>query len=86
MMYPFMSLPDETEIVHSDFKDGKVKVYIEKPDEKPDEKDGFHHATCYLPGYVWTEVYGFSEAEMQHYRELAKAVAPRITSKVRSTL
>ena len=35
MMYPFMTLNDETEIVHSEMlKDGKVKVYIEKPDEK----------------------------------------------------
>ena len=42
MMYPFMTLNDETEIVHSEMlKNGKVKVYI----EKPDEKDCFHHAT-----------------------------------------
>ena len=46
MMYPFMTLEDNTEIVHSDFlDDGRVKVYI----EKPDEKDCFHHMTCYLP-------------------------------------
>ena len=31
MMYPFMTLNDNTEIVHSDILiDGKVKVYIEK--------------------------------------------------------
>ena len=46
MMYPFMTLPDETEIVHSQMlDDGRVKVYI----EKPDRQDCFHHATCYLP-------------------------------------
>ena len=29
MMYPFMTLNDETEIVHSDMKDdGTVKVYV----------------------------------------------------------
>ena len=29
MMYPFMTLNDETEIVHSDMQnDGRVKVYI----------------------------------------------------------
>ena len=39
MMYPFMTLNDETEIVHSDMNaDGTVKVYI----ETPDKKDGFH--------------------------------------------
>ena len=49
MMYPFMTLNDETEIVHSEMKmDGRVKVYI----EKPDEKDGFHHATCWLPEII----------------------------------
>ena len=42
MMYLFMKLNDETEIVHSDMKeDGTVKVYI----ETPDEKDGFHNMT-----------------------------------------
>ncbi|MFR5914996.1 MAG: hypothetical protein ACLUGJ_07865 [Blautia wexlerae] len=34
MMYPFMTLNDDTEITHSEMKaDGKVKVYIETPDE-----------------------------------------------------
>ena len=43
MMYPFMTLNDETEIVHSDMQnDGRVKVYI----ERPDEKYGFKHAAC----------------------------------------
>ena len=45
-MYPFLTLDDNTEIVHSEMRsDGTVKVYI----EKPDAKDCFHHATCYLP-------------------------------------
>ena len=48
MMYPFLTLDDKTEIVHSEMKpDGSVKVYL----ERPDEKDCFHHAACYLPGY-----------------------------------
>ena len=33
MMYPFMTLDDGAEIVHSETKpDGSVKVYVEKPD------------------------------------------------------
>lgn len=48
MMYPFMTLNDDTEITHSEMKsDGRVKVYI----ETPDLKDGFHHAACYLPDF-----------------------------------
>ena len=35
MMYLFMTLNDDTEITHSEMKaDGKVKVYIETPDER----------------------------------------------------
>lgn len=34
MMYPFMTLEDNTEIVHSEqLENGEVKVYIETPDE-----------------------------------------------------
>lgn len=66
MMYPFMTLNDDTEITHSEMKsDGRVKVYI----ETPDLKDGFHNATCYLPDYTW-EVHGYSESEMTYFKQL----------------
>ncbi len=72
MMYPFMTLDDKTEIVHSDKQaDGCVGVYI----EKPDAKDGFHHATCYLPEYRWDDVYGFSTEEMKNYQEFIESTA-----------
>ena len=58
MMYPFMTLNDETEIVHSDMQeDGTVKVYI----ERPDEEYGFKHAVCWLPQYKWEEIRQFEE-------------------------
>lgn len=67
MMYPFMTLPDDTETVHSEMKkDGNVKVYI----ETPDETDGFHHAVCILPSYDRTEIDGYSEKEMAGFRSL----------------
>lgn len=72
MMYPFMTLNDETEIVHSEMKpDGRVKVYI----EKPDEKICFRHATCWLPQYTWEEIYGFSKEEIQKYQEIIESMA-----------
>ena len=72
MFYPYMTLPDETEIVHSEtLPDGQVKVYI----EKPDEKDCFHHATCYLPSYRGEDVYGFSDQEMNKYRDVVESTA-----------
>ena len=58
MMYPYMTLNDDTEITHSEmYPDGKVKVYI----ETPDETGGFHDAICWLPDYTW-EVHGYSES------------------------
>ena len=72
MMYPFMTLDDEAEIVHSEKRpDGSVKVYI----EKPDAEDGFHHMTCYLPGYRMEDIYGFSNAEVDRYMEVIRSTA-----------
>ena len=72
MMYPFLTLDDSTEIVHSEMKpDGSVTVYI----EKPDEKDGFHHALCRLPSYEWEDIFGFSPEEMERYREIIESTA-----------
>ena len=69
MMYGYMTLSDETGIAHSEMKpDGKVKVYI----ETPDEKDGFHHAVCWLPGYDWESVDGYTETEMAFFREFVR--------------
>lgn len=72
MMYPFMTLSDDTEIVHSDMDpDGKVKVYI----ERPDEKYGFCHATCYLPEYRWENIYKFTDNDMKHFQEIIESTA-----------
>ena len=70
MMYPFLTLDDETEIVHSDMlPDHRVKVYV----EKPDENDGFHHMTCYLPSYEITEISGFTRDEVQRYLDIIRS-------------
>lgn len=75
MMYPFLTLDDGTEIVHSEVKgDGRVKVYI----EKPDAKDCFHRATCWLPGYTLEDVYGFTDEEMEQYRLIIESNANKI--------
>lgn len=72
MIYPFMNLDDNTEIVHSEIlENGKVKVYI----EKPDEKDCFRNATCYLPSYEWECINGFSNDEIEKYREIIESIA-----------
>lgn len=72
MMYPFMTLKDDTEITHSEFRqDETVEVYI----ETPDEKDGFHHAKCLLPAQKWFDIDGYSETEMAYFKELVNSTA-----------
>ena len=71
MMYPFLKLEDDTEIVHSEMLEGeKVKVYIEKP-----VLGGFHSATCYLPEYQWNEVRGFTDKDINSFQEILESTA-----------
>lgn len=71
MMYPFIQLEDNSEIVHSELlQNGKVKVYIEKPVD-----GGFHSATCYLPLYEWREIEGFSEQDISRYQDILESTA-----------
>ncbi len=71
MMYPYMTLADDTEIVHSQIieKNGKKKVIVNF--ERPTE-DGFDSARCELPEYIWTEKEGYSDAEISFFEELLR--------------
>ena len=74
MMYPFMTLDDGTEVVHSDVyienDIEKVKVYFEKPIE-----GDFESAYCYLPEYKWGKITGFTESDISRFREYLGSVA-----------
>ena len=74
MMYQFMQLEDETEIVHSDIikcGDGEmVKVFIEKP-----IYGGFKSAVCYLPQYKWESIEGFNSDEIERFQEILESTA-----------
>lgn len=71
MMYPFMTLNDDTEIVHSEMKpDGRVKVYI----ERPDEQYGFRHALL-APDYTWEDIYQFPEEELNRLQKIIESTA-----------
>jgi len=74
MLYPFMTLNDNTEIVHSELLDrnGKeqVKVCIEKP-----VYGGFHSAVCYLPDCSWENIQGFSEEEINNFQTFLESLA-----------
>lgn len=72
MMYPFLQIDGDTEIVHSDtLPNGEVKVYI----EKPDARDGFHNASCFLPSYRWEDISGFTPEEIARYQEVIESTA-----------
>lgn len=68
MMYPYMTLADGTEIVHSQIieKDGEntVQVHFECPIE-----GGFKSARCELPDYKWMFNDGYSEKEIAFFTE-----------------
>ena len=74
MMYPYMTLSDETEIVHSQIveKDGidTILVHFERPSD-----DGFDSARCELPSYHWLYNEGFSEEEIHFFTQLLESNA-----------
>ena len=74
MLYPFMTLEDQTEIVHSEsyVEQGTehVRVEIEKPIE-----GGFASAQCILPEYSWSEIKGFNEEEINRFQEYIESLA-----------
>ena len=69
MMYPYMTLADETEIVHSQFLEENGEKYIEVHFERATEH-GFDIARCALPSYTWIKREGFSDAEIELFERL----------------
>lgn len=69
MMYPYMTLNDETEITYSDIKkiDGKeyIKVYIERPTE-----NGFDTAECLIPDYDTWKFDGFNQNDIDNLKQI----------------
>ena len=74
MLYPFITFPDETEIVHSEslYVDGKekVKVIVERPVDY-----GFKSAICWLPDYRWEQINGFTQEEIAELQALIESFA-----------
>ena len=69
MMYPYMTLSDGTEIVHSHIIDEenekKVLVHFERPTE-----NGFDSARCELPTYRWVLNHGYKPEEISFFEQL----------------
>lgn len=71
MMYPYITLTDETEIVHSGLKEEAGKPFVEVHFERPTEH-GFCSARCRIPEYTWLFNYGFSQDEIGFFVEFLK--------------
>ena len=81
MMYPFLQLADQTEIVHSELRaDGCVKVYIETP-----VSEGFKSATCFLPDYRWEGIEGFSEQDISRFKDIIESYSHLIMQTASTT-
>ena len=71
MMYPFMTIDDNINVVHSDMNaDGNVKVYFEQPINL-----GFKSVECILPKYEWKNNDGFSGEELDRLDEYVHSLA-----------
>ena len=77
MIYPLLSLYDETEFTHTDLRnDGTIIVYV----ETPDAIDGFHSLECVLPDYAIRNVQGYSESKQNKILEIIKNNVDKIVA------
>ena len=71
MMYPYITLADETVITHSHLlysgDEKSVEVHFERP--KP---YGFDMARCVLPSYKWIIRDGYTDEEIALFERLLK--------------
>lgn len=73
-LYPFLTLNDNTKIIHSEVleKNGgeQVEVCIKKA------VDGkIRSASCWLPDYRWENIVGFSEIEIKYFQGYLETIA-----------
>ena len=68
MLYPFMTLNDNTEIVHSEILENSGKEEVEVRIEKPVQGG-------WLPEYRWENIQGFSQEDIHYFQELLESVA-----------
>ncbi|MBR5220366.1 MAG: hypothetical protein IKV66_05210 [Clostridia bacterium] len=81
MMYPFITLEDQTEIVHSDIlPDNKLIIYI----EKPATDECFHHAVLRIPEYQWEQIKGFTKDELNEYQAIIRRIESSLYENAKS--
>jgi len=74
-MYPFMTLEDQTEIVHSDIlPNNQLLIYV----EKPVEDECFHHAVLRIPDYQWEQIKGFTQDELNEFQKIIRRIEAKL--------
>lgn len=72
--YPFLTLNDNTKIIHSEVleKNGgeQVEVRIKKA-----VNGKIRSASCQLPDYRWENIVGFSEVEIKYFQGYLETIA-----------
>ena len=75
MIYPLLTLYDDTEFTYTDLQsDGTIIVYV----ETPNAIDGFHSLECVLPNYEIKNVRGYSALKQKKILEIIKDNVDRI--------
>ena len=74
MMYPYITLADETLITHSHLLGGGEEKYVEVHFERP-KQNGFDMARCCLPSYEWIIRDGFTDDEITMFERLLQDAA-----------
>lgn len=69
MMYHFITLDDQTEIVHSQVIEEEDQKKIIVNFERPTE-DGFDSARCEIPDYKWLFINGYTSEDISYFEQL----------------
>lgn len=74
MYYSYAELEDGTQVAYSEvLDDGTVELSVERPVEL-----GFDSAHCVLPAFIWSNVEGFDDAQMERLNKFVHNNAPLI--------
>lgn len=66
MMFPYITLADETEVTHSQLLSRNNRQEVEVHFERPTE-NGFDEARCVLPSYEWVHKIGYTNDEIESF-------------------
>lgn len=74
MMYPFLQIDGDTEIVHSEML-SMVKSRCISRSQTPKMAFITHTVSCLLPSYRWENIQGFTAEEIARYQEVIESTA-----------